>query len=167
MSVPAHYCYFRTFCHATEIESRIEAALRFYVGDAEVTRTEVEGHFGNPIAILESKLERSGNLRPLIGGILAANAPETLIAELDERVDEDCYWYLRFDKQAAYRAYTQASASGGEEHETGEETRTRHAAYRVVQKEDCVIMKAKLEAYPARRSIAKDRLKEYLQTYRA
>src|SRR5438552_2862889 len=42
----------RTYCHATEDEQRVAAALVFAVPEGETSREELEGHFGNPLVRL-------------------------------------------------------------------------------------------------------------------
>ncbi|MFW6385262.1 MAG: RNA-binding protein [Halodesulfurarchaeum sp.] len=126
MSLPFHYVEFRTFCYATEAESRVKAALQtFLPTDADVERTVNEGHFGDPIVVLSTRLERADEIRHVFS-LLRENLDfETLSAELPERIDDNNSLFLQFDKGAAFRG---AVALG-----------------------DGITFRAKVEAYPATR----------------
>ena len=54
-----------------------------------------------------------------------------LSTKLSERVDENCYFYIRFDKQAAFQEQ-----------------------YELITHGDCIAIKSKIKAYPARKDIA-------------
>lgn len=99
-----HHILLRTFAHATEDVSRVKAALKLLLPeDSEIKSTRMEGHFGNPITILEAKLEKRHykSFLDVLGNLSKAELLQ-MRDELKRHVDDDCNFYVRFDKQAAY-----------------------------------------------------------------
>ncbi len=131
---------FRTFVHATEDEGRVRAALDFVTGGADPEATPAEGHHGNPIVILGSRLEQGGPIDAFWRRMAEAEQVEPILDQSDQRLDEDLYLHLRLDKQEAFRG-----------------------RLRVADHDDAIIVRAKVEAYPARREKALPALRDYLQ----
>ena len=141
-AVPFHYVDLRTFCYATEDEKRVEAALRtFLPEDAAVDRTETEGHNGDRILILSTRLERADEVRHVLSRLAEIDDFEGLLAELDQRIDDNCAFFLQLDKQAAY--------SGD------------------VTLGDGLMLRGKVEAYPADRERAIETAESALQQLQA
>jgi len=90
------------FVHATEdlekVEARVTESLKIE-GAPEVE--ELEGHFGNGIRRVTYHLvsEEAAKVFATMSKDLADEARGTLVAELDEHVDEHQALYLRLDKQ--------------------------------------------------------------------
>lgn len=128
-----HNILLRTFAHATEDISRVKSSLKLFLPEGcEIETTMATGHFGNPITVLEA------NLNPKYSQLFLAvlrNLPKAellqLKDELKRHIDDDCNFYIRFDKQAAY---------GGD--------------VRLAQTDDSVVAKMKIISYPARRENA-------------
>ncbi|MBX0321465.1 RNA-binding protein [Halomicroarcula sp. F13] len=128
-SVPFHYVDLRTFCYATEDERRVAEALRtFLPEDWELERTESEGHYGDRIVVLSARVENADDVRHVLSQVATLDDIDDVRAELDDRVDDNCSFFLTFDKQAAF---------GGE-----------------VRRGDGITLRAKVEAYPAKREKA-------------
>jgi len=128
-SVPFHYVDLRAFCYATEDDERVERALRsFLPGDHGIDRASSEGHHGDRILVLSARVENAGDVRTVLERVARLDDIDGVVAELDERVDENCSLFLSFDKQAAY---------GGR-----------------VELGDGLTLRAKVEAYPAKREAA-------------
>jgi len=139
-SVPLHYVEVRAFCYATEAENRVETALRTLLpADVALERAESEGHFGDPILVLSARVERTDETREVLAALahLPADEYDRLVAELDERVDEDCNLFVTLDKQAAY---------------DGE-----------VRLGDGITLRGKVEAYPAKREAALENARDLLE----
>lgn len=97
-----HYVDLRCFRYATEDEDAVERALRFYLPeDAAIEREESEGHYGDTIVVLSSRVERADEVRAVFDRVTAAPGFAAVRADLGERVDGDCTFHLRLDKQAA------------------------------------------------------------------
>ena len=139
-SVPLHYVDLRAFCYATEDEDRVETALRtFLPADAELERAETEGHFGDPIVVLSIRLERADEVRAVFETLRALPEDEydRLLAELDERIDEDTNLFVTLSKQAAYEGDVRLG--------------------------DGITLRGKVEAYPAKHAAAVENAREFLE----
>jgi RNA binding exosome subunit len=136
-SVPFHYVDLRTFCYATEDEKRVEAALRTYLPeDYPVERAESEGHYGDRIVVLSARVENADEIRHVLSQVASLSDIDAVRAELDDRVDENCSFFLTLDKQSAFRGD--------------------------VVRGDGITLRAKVEAYPAKRENAIANARELL-----
>jgi len=140
-SVPFHYVDLRTFCYATEDEKRVEAALRrFLPEEFEVERAKSEGHHGDRIVVLSARVERAAEIRHVLEQLTELGDVDRLLDELDDRVDDNTALFLRLDKQAAF---------GGD-----------------VRLGEGITLRAKIEAYPAKRENAVENAREALTDLR-
>jgi RNA binding exosome subunit len=140
-SVPFHYVDLRAFCYATEDEKRVEDALRRYLpAEFEIDRQLTAGHHGDRIVVLSARLENADDVRYVLDRLVTLPDYEDFLAELDERVSEDCSLYLTLDKQAAFR---------------GE-----------IRRGDGITLRAKVEAYPAKRESAVENARDALEAVR-
>ncbi len=138
-AVPFHYVDLRAFCYATEDDERVERALRtFLPEDYPVERAESEGHHGDRILVLSSRVDNADDVRYVLDRFAELNddSRRQIREELDQRVDENCSLFLRFDKQAAY---------------SGE-----------VRQGEGINFRAKVEAYPANKEAAVENAREAL-----
>jgi len=137
-SVPFHYVDLRTFCYATEDDKRVEGALRtFLPEDYPIQRAQSEGHYGDRIIVLSARVENADDIRHVLTQVASAPDIDAVRAELDDRVDDNCSFFLTFDKQAAF---------GGD-----------------VERGDGITLRAKVEAYPAKREKAVENARELLE----
>ena len=128
-AVPLHYVELRAFCYATEDEPRVVRALETLLPEsAAVEREETSGHHGDRIVVLTARVDTADAIRHVLDRLRSLEDLESLLAELDDRVDDDCSLHVSLDKQAAYRE------------------RVRRG--RGIQ------LRAKVEAYPAKRPAA-------------
>jgi len=128
-SVPFHYVDLRTFCYATEDVKRVEEALRTFLPEEyPIERAESEGHYGDRIVVLSARVENADQVRHVLSQVASLDDIEAVKTELDDRIDDNCSFFLTFDKQAAFR---------------GE-----------VARGDGITLRAKVEAYPAKREKA-------------
>lgn len=134
--VPFHYIDLRAFCYATEDEARVERALRqFLPEEYAVDRSESEGFHGDRIVVRSARVENADDVRHVLDRLADLDL-ETIRAELDERIDEDCSLFLRLDKQAAYGGRVERGAG--------------------------LELRAKVEAYPANKETAVENAAEAL-----
>jgi RNA binding exosome subunit len=139
-SIPFHYFDLRTFCYVTEDDKRVEDALRTFLPDEfEIQRVESEGHHGDRILVLSARVEKADQIRTVLDslGDLADEELARVQDELDERVNENCAFFLTLDKQAAYN---------------GE-----------VALGDGITLRGKVEAYPAKRESAIENALEVIE----
>lgn len=123
-------------CHATEIPARVEEALRALVGPAPIHETRARGHHGNPIRVLEARLE-GGDLRRAMETLRSAAGP-WLARELDARVADDLWFYARLDKQ-----------------------RASQGALVVANVDDPIRLRAKVKVFPASKAEALEALRAF------
>lgn len=128
-----HNILIRTFAHATEDTSRVKFSLKLFLPeDCEIKTTMTKGHFGNPITVLEAKLDSK---RHQLFLAILRNLPKAellhLKDELKRHIDDDCNFYIRFDKQAAYKGDV-----------------------KLAQTDDSIVAKMKIISYPALRGNA-------------
>lgn len=125
----------RAIVHATEDVERVKRAVQNIASsDVEIAETKMLGHFGNPIVILQTSIEGKKACEGFIKSLKAGLTPEDsqrLKKELEMRVDNDCYLYLRFDKQALYRGSVQ-----------------------LAEGEDAIALRVKIAVYPAKQQNA-------------
>jgi RNA binding exosome subunit len=140
-SVPFHYVDLRTFCYATEDEKRVEEALRYFLPEEfEIERSETEGHYGDRIVVLSARVENADAMRHVLGRVADLEDIDTVLDELDERVDDNTSLFMRLDKQAAFNSRT-ALGEG-------------------------LTLRAKVEAYPAKKEAAVENAQEAIENAR-
>ena len=128
-AVPFHYVDLRTFCSATEDEKRVETALRtFLPEDTEIDRDATEGHYGDRILVFSVRLERADDVRHVLSKLTELGSFDRLLSELEDRIDENCAFFIQLDKQAAYRGDVELG--------------------------DGLMLRGKVEAYPAKKDRA-------------
>jgi len=130
-SVPFHYVDLRAFSYATEDDKRVEDALRLFLPEEfEIDRAESEGHHGDRILVLSARVENADDVRGVLDALaeLPDEEFDRLGGELDERVDENCSFFVSLSKQAAF---------------TGE-----------VRLGEGLTLRGKVEAYPAKKQQA-------------
>jgi len=134
---PFHYVDLRAFCYETEAEARVAGALRTLLPeDTDLERQTTEGHHGDRIVVLSARVERADEVRTVLDRLRQSPDIERVRAELADRVDEDCTFFVHLDKQAA---------ADGE-----------------VRLGEGIALRAKVEAYPARREAAVENAREAL-----
>ncbi|MFO7834324.1 MAG: RNA-binding protein [Halohasta sp.] len=135
--VPFHYIDLRTFCYATEDEKRVEAALRAFLPEEfDLDRMENTGHHGDRIVVLSARVETADAMRHVLDRLAELDTIDRVLDELDERVDDNCSFFMRLDKQAAFQ----------------DEIRLG----------DGITLRAKVEAYPAKHEAAVENAREAL-----
>ena len=128
-SVPFHYVDLRAFAYATEDEKRVAGALQTFLPDEiELERDTSEGHYGDRIVVLSARVENADDIRYVLSRVAEVDDLDQVLAELDDRVDDNCSFFLTFDKQSAF---------GGQ-----------------ARRGDGITLRAKVEAYPAKREKA-------------
>jgi hypothetical protein len=140
-SVPFHYVDLRTFCYATEDEKRVERALRTFLPEEyPIERAENEGHHGDRIVVLSTRLENADDVRHVLGRLTELGEIDRVIDELDERIDDNTSLFLRLDKQAAFNGAVELGVG--------------------------ITLRAKVEAYPAKHHIAVENARETFESLR-
>ncbi len=106
---PIAFIELRVFSHATEDQQKVETAVRNTLpeklaSETVFTNTNLTGHYGNPIFLLQTKLSDKTILPSALEKIassLSALDKEQLSIELNQHIEKNNL-YLRLDKQSAF-----------------------------------------------------------------
>ena len=135
--VPFHYIDLRTFCYATEDEKRVEEAIRAFLPEEfDLDRMENTGHHGDRIVVLSARVENADAMRHVLDRLAELDEIDRVLDELDERVDDNCSFFMRLDKQAAFQDEIRLGSG--------------------------ITLRAKVEAYPAKHEAAVENAREAL-----
>lgn len=127
----------RCFCYATESRERVREAFSLFLPpDTEPEVESSEGHYGDEIELFSARIENMDGVRYVMNRVLELPDIEGVREEVGERVDEDCSFHLRLDKQAAFND--------------------------VVELGEGVSLRAKVEAYPAKHEKAVEAVRRSL-----
>jgi len=135
-----HWLEVRAFCHATEDEDRVVAAVRTVLPEGETRRETVQGHFGNPLVALTVRTETAKEIREAWRRIAEAFGKEEVLRDLEQRLDEDAVYHLRIDKQRAYLGTIERAGPG-----------------------DVIDVRAKVAAFPNKPEIAARVAREFVE----
>jgi len=106
---PVSYIEIRVSSHATEDVEKVQTAVRNILPETVTeeltfTTTNLNGHHGNPITLLEVKLDNRKLLPSVIeqlGSKLSSLDKETLNEDFKIHIEKSSL-FLRFDKQSAF-----------------------------------------------------------------
>ncbi len=147
MEFPFRSAVVSTLAHATEDEQKVMVAIRLLLpSEVEVGQTKLKGHHGNSITSFEASVEQRKLLREFWQRViekLKAGEVKKIIGTLQEKVDETCHFYLRFDKQLAHAGELALTESG-----------------------DAIHLRMKVAAFPAKPEIAIELVKKFISTPR-
>ncbi len=94
-----------TFSHATEDVEKVRGTMASLLPkDAEIELKNTEGYHGNPIILLETKINKRAQLREWwkkFAEKIGAGVVEKILESLPENIDDSCNLYLRLEKSRA------------------------------------------------------------------
>jgi RNA binding exosome subunit len=129
----------QVFCYATENEDLIRSVMADIAGD-EVVEDVSESEHGNPLLILSKEMTKQKDFVRVFGK-LGPDVITEIKSDIENRVDDDCVFYLRLDKQKLV---------GGE--------------YAIAHHGDVMSITCKTASHPARKEIAVRNLLEFLSS---
>lgn len=138
MQVTFHWVRVQTFCYATENEELIGETMAELLGNEEFEVELSEGEHGNMMSIMESRLTKQREFTALFKK-LGKDICDWIVEDIENRVDEDCVFYIRLDKQAAVQG-----------------------RYEVAHHGDVIAITGKVQSHPARKEVAVRTLREFL-----
>ena len=102
------YIDIRFFAHATEDLNKVTEAVQNvlpadYVDDIVFRRDNLQGHYGNPILLFETRIKKKGIVKAVVekfSSCLEELDKKALREEIDLHVQKGSL-YIRLDKQAA------------------------------------------------------------------
>ena len=130
---------FRAYCHATEDEDRVAKAIATLCPEGAAQKDTFEGHHKNPIVLITCRIERAEEISAFWRRCRDADLVRTILEDLPKRIDDEGVLYLRFDKQEACQGRIELA---------------RH--------EDVVAVRAKVSAFPAKKSELIRAARDYL-----
>ena len=134
-----HWMRVQTFCYATERKELLEEAMEILLGDAdEYSEDESVGEHGNVMTILEARLTHQRQYRNLFIN-LGEPVRQWIIDDIENRIDDDCVFYWRLDKQKSVQGIYEPAHHG-----------------------DVMAITGKMQSHPARKDVAVRNLKEFL-----
>ncbi len=135
-----HWMRVQTFCYATERKELLEEVMETLLGEAEYSEELTESEHGNTMTILEARLTKQRQFRSLFE-TLGSDIRAWIAEDIENRIDDDCVFYIRLDKQKAV---------GGE--------------YAVAHHGDVIAITGKVQSHPARKEVAVRVMTEFLGT---
>ena len=133
-----HWIRVQTFCYATERKELLEEVMEELLGEAEYSEEPTESEHGNMMTILEARLTKQRQYRDLFEK-LGPGIRSWILDDIGNRVDEDCVFYMRLDKQKAVLG-----------------------SYGVAHHGDVIAITGKVQSHPARKEVAERVLSEFL-----
>ena len=108
--LPLAYIDIRFFAHATEDVNKAVEAVHHVLPSNHVeaivfNKSNLQGHYGNPITFFEAKIKNKEIIRALVENLsshLSELDKETLSKEINLHVEKGSL-YIRLDKQAAFQ----------------------------------------------------------------
>jgi len=138
MGAVFHWVKVRLFCYATEDEEKLHIVMKNISGTDDFHAEMSDGHHGNTMIILTADIKGNSECAGLFGR-LGKDVIEGILSGLDDRMDEDCTFYLRLDKQAAVSE-----------------------RYEIAHHGDVVSITCKVASHPARKEIALNNMRKFL-----
>ena len=138
MQVTFHWVRVQTFCYATEKRELLEETMTELLGTDEFQEEISEGEHGNIMTILETRLTKQREFNSLFKK-LGPESCQWILDDIDNRIDEDCVFYMRLDKQKAVQGI-----------------------YEVAHHGDVVAITGKVQSHPARKDVAVRVLSDFL-----
>ena len=140
MQLAFHWVRVQVFCYATERQELLEETLAELLGTDEFTEDVSEGEHGDTMLILEARLTKQREYSALFRK-LGSDIREWIKEDVENRVDEDCVFYMRLDKQKAVQ---------------GE--------YEVAHHGDVISITGKIQSHPARKDVAEANIVAFLDS---
>ena len=139
MQATFHWLRIETFCYATEKEGLVSQTFRNLVGTDEFQTDVSESEHGNQMLIMQHMVTKQKEMDEIFAR-LGKGLLQDLMDDLENRIDEDCVFYTRLDKQKAV---------------CGE--------YRVAHHGDVISITGKVASNPARKEVAMENMSQFLK----
>ena len=132
-----HNIKFRVFVYEDEDIEELSQAILNILPDAEIEAEEAEGLTEDKIIILPGTVSKKRYTKAFFNLLLESVDLEKLNDDLERKIDEKGNWFLRFDKADAMDEKLTIKDSG-----------------------DSIHLKIKIAAYPAKKEIAVEKVRE-------
>ena len=138
-----HNIKFRAFVYENESIDEISQAILNILPDAEIEAEEAEGLLEDKIIILTGVVSKKRYTKAFFNTLLQWSDLEKLDSDLERKIDESGNWFLRFSKTDAI-----------------------DEKWTIVDSGDSIHLKIKLEAYPAKKQIAVDNVRQAISDFK-
>ena len=132
-----HNIKFRVFVYENEDVEELSQAVLNILPEAEINAEEAEGLTEDKIIILSGVVSKKRYTKAFFNLLLESVDLEKLNDDLERKIDEKGNWFLRLDKEDAIDEKLTVKDSG-----------------------DSIHLKIKIAAYPAKKEIAVDKVRE-------
>lgn len=139
MQATFHWLRIETFCYATEKEDLVSETFRQIAGTDEFQTDISESEHGNQMLILQHMITKQRDMDALFlrfGEELMRN----FLDDMENRIDDDCVFYTRLDKQKAVQG-----------------------TYAVAHHGDVISITGKVASNPAKKEVAMRNMTDFLQ----
>jgi len=134
-----HWVKIKMICYATENKDALYEVMTALTGLEDFDIDISEGQHGNPIIVIDAELTHNKDIDHLFTE-LGEGLIEELLADLNNKIDDDCVFYTRLDKQRAVLGGYSISHSG-----------------------DVISITGKLVSHPAKKEIAMKNAETFLR----
>lgn len=140
MQVTFHWLRVQIFCYATENPEIISETMEALLGTSDFDREISVSEHGNEIMIFSCRMTKQKEFKALFSR-LGDEVIDGIKGDIENRVDEDCTFYIRLDKQEAVQG-----------------------RYRIAHHGDVIAITGKVQSHPARKEVAVRNMLEFLDS---
>ncbi len=137
-----HNIKFRVFVYENEDIDELSQAILNILPEAEIDAEEAEGLMEDRIIILSGVVSKKRYTKTFFNLLLDSVDLDKLNDDLERKIDEKGNWFLRFDKSDAIDEKLTVKDSG-----------------------DSIHLKIKIAAYPAKKEIAVEKVREAITNH--
>ena len=139
MQATFHWLRIETFCYATEKEDLVSETFQQIAGTDEFQMDISESEHGNQMLILQHMITKQRDMDALFLR-LGKDLMQGFLDDMENRIDDDCVFYTRLDKQKAVQGI-----------------------YAVAHHGDVISITGKVASNPAKKEVAMRNMTEFLQ----
>ena len=137
-----HNIKFRAFVYENESIDEITQSILNILPEADIEAEEAEGLLEDKIIILSGVVSKKRYTKTFFKTLLDSVDLEKLNDDLELKIDEKGNWFLRFDKDDAL-----------------------DEKWTILDKGDAIHLKVKISAFPAKKQIAVDKVREAIESH--
>ena len=137
-----HNIKFRAFVYENESIDEITQSILNILPEADIEAEEAEGLLEDKIIILSGVVSKKRYTKTFFKTLMDSVDLEKLNDDLELKIDEKGNWFLRFDKADAL-----------------------DEKWTILDKGDAIHLKVKIAAFPAKKQIAVDKVREAIENH--
>jgi len=103
--IPVRSVYGQTYCHESEDLEKVKKAFELFFPKKDIKQETKIGAYGTKVKILSAEIKgkKARNLIEMLLKSLSTIEKNKILNELKLRLSDEGKFYLRFDKQSAYK----------------------------------------------------------------